>query len=335
MKKGSGRREAAGTATRSAKEEFTVTSVLTPFLPAAEQPPNGGKHGAPSPGGIRAEMTEITPDLAQQWIRRHEAVVSANRAANGGKARDNRVLRIGAGVEKYARDMKAGRWHRNGESVKIAWDGTIVDGQHRLYACVRAQVPFWSVVVTGVGPEAQDTVDTGLPRRLSDQLAIANEKNAPVLASVTRWSLRWLHGIRSQGGADGYSPTQTEMLDYLAAEPRLRDAAAFAARARAEFKPVRATVWAMAWMVLHGADGIAAEVFLGRAVDGADLPAGHPVLALRNRMANAKVTGERLTEHEQLAMFCLAWNAFREDRRLSRLQLPAGGLNAKNFPEPR
>jgi hypothetical protein len=280
-------------------------------------------------------MTHITPERAREWIRRHEQIVGAERIANGGKARDNRPLRFETGVDKYARDMKAGRWHRNGETVKIARNETIVDGQHRLHACVRAGVPFWSVVVTGVEPEAQDTVDAGLPRRFSDQLAIANEKNASLLASVTRWSLRWLHGMRSGGGGGGYQPTQVEMLDYLDADPRLRIAADFAARARLEFRPVRATVWAMAWMVLHGTDHLAAEVFLERAVDGADLPSGHPVLALRNRMVNAKAIGERLTEHEQLALFCLAWNAFREDRKLSRLQLPTGGLNAKNFPEPR
>ena len=92
----------------------------------------------------------------------------------------------------------------------------------------------------------------------------------------------------------------------------------------------------MAWMVLHGTDWASAEVFLERVLDGADLPAGHPVLTLRTRMINAKVPpAERLSEHEQLALFCLAWNGFREDRKLSRLQLPTGGLNAKNFPEPK
>lgn len=273
--------------------------------------------------------------MAREWIRRHEATVAAERTANSGKARDNRPLRVESGVEKYARDMKTGKWHRNGESVKIAWTGAIVDGQHRLYACVRADVSFWSVVVTGVDPSAQDTVDTGLPRRFSDQLAIANEKNPAILASVTRWSLRWLHGLRSNGGASGYQPTQVEMLDYLEVDPRLRMAAEFGARAKLEFKLVRPPVYAMAWMVLHGKDWNSAEVFLERILDGTDLPAGSPVLALRTRMINAKLGGERLNEHEQLALFCVAWNAFREDRKVSILKLPAGGLTPKNFPEPK
>jgi hypothetical protein len=304
-------------------------AVFNPFAV-----PDGTPEREPAP--IRAEMTEITPDLAREWIRQHEEAVSAERAANGGKARDNRPLRVGTGVEKYARDMKAGRWHRNGETVKLAWDGTVADGQHRLYACIRADVPFWSVVVTGVDPAAQDTVDTGLPRRLSDQLTIANEENAPILAAVTRWALRWLHGQRTGGGGNGYQPTQTELLDYLATDPRLRMAAAWAARARKEFRPVRPPVYAMAWMILHGADWVAAEVFCERVLDGAGLPAGHPVLTLRNRLVNAKIPPvERLTEHEQLALFCLAWNGFREDRTMARLLLPAGGLTPKNFPEPR
>jgi hypothetical protein len=304
----------------------TTETVLNSFAPASTP-------GRPEGIEIRAEMTEITPDLAREWIRRHEAVVSAERAANGGKARDNRTIRIPV-VEKYARDMKAGKWHRNGESVKIAWNGAIVDGQHRVYACLRADVEFWSVVVTGLEPEAQDTIDTGLPRRFGDQLTIANEKNPVILAAVTRWALRWLHGLRTS--SSGYQPTQPEMIDYLAADPRLRMAAAYAARAKKEFKPVRPPVYAMAWMVLHGADWNSGEVFMERILDGAGLPSGHPILTLRQRMINAKIPPvERLTEHEQLALFCLAWNAFREDRTMAKLQLPVGGLTARNFPEPK
>jgi hypothetical protein len=308
----------------------TAEAVLNPFLPAGGGIPKEDS----APAEIRAEMTEITPELAREWIRRHEAVVSANRAANGGKARDNRPLRRDD-VAGYARDMKAGNWSRNGETLKLARDGTVADGQHRLYACMQAQKPFWSLVATGVEPEAQDTIDTGIKRRLSDQLSIANEENSAILAGVAKWSLRWLHGMRTSGGSAGYSPTQSEMLEYIAAEPRLREAAAFAARARKQFKPVRVSVYAMAWMVFHGTSDLAAEVFLERVVDGADLPVAHPALGFRNRMINAKAAGERLTEHQQLALMIFAWNAFREDRKLSRPQLPQGGLTPRNFPEPK
>lgn len=315
---------------------MTVTAALPLFLPPE---PNAPVNGTPPRGEarareIRAEMTEITPGLAGEWLARHSATVAANRVRGGGQARDNRPVRQDE-VAGYARDMKAGNWRRNGSAVTFAWDGTVIDGQHRLQACIQAGVPFWTLVVTGVEPEAQDTIDTGIKRRLSDQLTIANEANAAILAAVARWSLRWLRGVRNAGGSAGYSPTHAEMLAYLNAEPRLRDAAAYAARARKQFKPVRVSVYAMGWMLLHGADAIAAEVFLQRIADGAELPAGHPVLGFRARLANAKAAGERLNEHQQLALMISTWNAFREDRKMSRPQLPPGGLTPKNFPEPK
>jgi hypothetical protein len=306
-----------------------MATVLAPFRPA--EPAQNGQHHPES----RAEKTEITPETARAWMDRHKQVVEANKIANSGKARDNRPVRWGD-VAAYARDMKAGQWRLNGETIKIAWDDTVSDGQHRLYACMQAGVPFWSWVVSGTDPEDQDTVDAGSRRKLSDQLAIANEPNATVLASVMRWSLRWLHGVRAGTAGTGvFTPTNAEMLAFLEKEPRLRDAARFAARARKTFKPVRASVYAMAWMLFNGVDPIGAQVFLDRVLDGADLPAGHPALGFRARLTNAALSGERLNEQEQLALIIMAWNAFREERTMARPQLPKGGLTAKNFPEPK
>jgi hypothetical protein len=189
-----------------------------------------------------------------------------------------------------------------------------------------------------VEPEAQDTIDIGIRRKLGDSLSIAGEPNAAVLASVARWSLRWLRGVRggtSGGGAAAYKPTQQEVLEYLAATPHLRDAAVFAVRARKEFKAVRASVWGRAWLLLYGRDSLAAAVFFERALDGAELPRRHPILVFRTRMTNAALNRERLTEQEQLALLITAWNYWREDREMGVLKLPEGGLSVRNFPEPK
>jgi hypothetical protein len=58
-------------------------------------------------------MTEITPELAREWIERHRDVVEARKAAGTGRARDNRPVRWGD-VAGWARDMKAGKWRPNG-----------------------------------------------------------------------------------------------------------------------------------------------------------------------------------------------------------------------------
>jgi hypothetical protein len=125
------------------------------------------------------------------------------------------------------------------------------------------------------------------------------------------------------------------MSALLAAEPRLREAAAWADKARNSFRSVSASVWAMAWMLFHGSDHLAADVFLEKVLTGADLREGHPALAFRNRIWRAREGGERLNQHEQLAYLIIAWNAFKDDRQISKLQGPKGKLTPANYPEPK
>ena len=154
------------------------------------------------------------------------------------------------------------------------------------------------------------------------------------LAAVTRWAWAWLHGVRMVGHGNA-QPSHAEMLALLEAEPRLRDAAAWADSARRQFRSVSGSVWGMGWMLLHGSDHLAAEVFLAKVLTGEDCPAGHPALAFRQRIWKAREDNEHITAWIQLAYLIIAWNAFKEDRTITRLQTPKGGFTAKNYPEPK
>ena len=289
-----------------------MSTTLDPFRPATAASPNGSP-----PPVCKPEVITITPEIAQEWT---------------GLNTRNRPVRY-ARVAQLARDMAAGKWVLNGESVKIATDGTIIDGQHRLYACIKAGVPFETVVIRGLPLDVQDTVDIGAARKMSDQLALRGETQTALLAAVTRWALRWLHGARGSGGMD-QEPTHAEMMAFIDIDPRLREAAIWANGARQRFKSVNGSVYGMAWLLFHGTDHLAAEVFLEKVLSGEDMKAGHPALAFRNRIWKARENGERLTPHVQLAYFIIAWNAFKEDRQLQFLQLPKKGLTPKTFPEP-
>lgn len=68
----------------------------------------------------------ITPELARKYLERNT---------------DNyRILQIKR-VEQYAQEMISGNWERNGESIKFNKDGKLVDGQHRLHAVIKANIP--------------------------------------------------------------------------------------------------------------------------------------------------------------------------------------------------
>ena len=64
------------------------------------------------------QLVEITPELAHEWL---------------GFNTHNRNIRQRI-VTAYAADMTGGDWQWNGESIKFAEDGTLLDGQHRLAA---------------------------------------------------------------------------------------------------------------------------------------------------------------------------------------------------------
>lgn len=290
-----------------------MATILKPFEAGTDARANGNGPAVPVP-----EVVTITPDMAREWTEKNTR---------------NRTVRY-AKVAQMARDMKAGEWSLNGETIKLCTDGTVIDGQHRLYACIQAEAPFRTFVVRDLPMSVQDTIDTGATRRMADQLIMRGESDAATLAAIARWLLKWRSGVRGWGSAD-VEPTHAEMLALIDAEPAVREAAAFAASARGKFKSVSGSTWGMAWLLFHASDVTAAGAFLEKALTGADCSAGDPVLAFRTRIWNARENGERLTQYEQLAYLVLAWNAVRDGRRIGKLQLPKGRLTSKNFPAPK
>lgn len=90
-------------------------------------------------------------------------------------------------VTRYATDMLAGQWALTGDTIKFGKSGVLRDGQHRLAACIRANVPFETFCVFGIDDESFCVMDTGLKRKGDGAFAIASIKNANSAASATRW----------------------------------------------------------------------------------------------------------------------------------------------------
>jgi hypothetical protein len=331
-----------------------MATILTPFDTAepGTKPGGNGSHPQkaapvltsaqiPGPAGHApaepeaARLWTITPDTARELMAAHDHVVEQNHLSGAKRDGRNRKIRWDK-VETYARDMKTGNWRgRNGQTIKIAWDGTVPDGQHRFMACIKAETPFETYVVFGVDPEDQDTMDTGIPRKIHDQLHMRGEVNANNLAAISRWAWKWLRGSRYRNGTGGPKPSELELIEFIDSDERLRGATVWAVQAYQGFRLVRVSVYGMAWLLFHGSDHLAAEVFLNGVVTGADLSPGHPALAFRNRMISAKSEQQRLSEHEQLGYLIMAWNAFKDDRTLAKLLPPRGGFSPKTFPEPK
>ncbi len=56
-------------------------------------------------------------------------------------------------------------WMLNGETIAFSKSGRLLDGQHRLTACVNTGKAFQTVIIKGIEDEAAfGTIDTGKPR---------------------------------------------------------------------------------------------------------------------------------------------------------------------------
>lgn len=274
------------------------------------------RNTVPAQRGPQYKAMEITPDLAEKWLTQNT---------------HNRNLRDKA-VLAYARDMEAGNWAENGEAVKFAKDGTLLDGQHRLQAIALSGVTVKMLVVTGLEGGTQETMDDGRKRTLSDALHLRNETNSVILGSLLRRALMWEMGQYRNTGA--YTPTNTECLTYLLHHPDVRASASAAASLR---KPSRlpASVLGLTHWLFSRLDDEDAEWFFERLGSGVGLQQYHPVWTLRKRAAEIAESSGRVPEDMLLAFVIKAWNAYRDGDELRLLRFKPGGATPEKFPLPK
>lgn len=246
----------------------------------------------------------------------------------------NRNLRE-RNVEAWAHNMRKGKWVQNGETLKFAYDGTVLDGQHRLKAIIKADLTLPFLVVYGLPLFAQDTVDGGPKRTFTDVLKIKGYANYAALATTTRAAFVWNAGERNLS-SPGIVPTTPELLDLLLAEQDLlEDSATVAMRVRAH-RPLQPMVGGLSYYLFSKLDQVDTEYFFARYQDGANLAKNHPINVLIRTVDQRTLTRHMTTPPTTyLAFVVKAWNAYREGRTLNHLSFRSGGAKPEPFPEPR
>lgn len=120
----------------------------------------------------------ITPEKAKQWLEMNH---------------HNRPL-SDVYCNELARDMKEGRWHVNGESIKFDSSGFLIDGQHRLKAVVRSGCTIDTCVTYNIyDSEAFKYIDEVKKRTAGYLMAASGSKNAIPKASGTRLVYQVVH----------------------------------------------------------------------------------------------------------------------------------------------
>lgn len=265
---------------------------------------------------VRAEVVSVTPAMAETWL-----VLN----------RHNRIIRPGD-VDKYARDMAAGAWKLNGEAVKFSRgpNRVILDGQHRLLAIVQSGVTVDILVIEGLEPQTQDTMDSGVKRTAADVLSLSGERNASILAGIARRVFIWERSGHKSVQTTFTPTTNNEVISTLHAFPDIRTAAEFTTSIGRGVEMAPSMLGFCFWVLSRINAAHAATFFEGLAT-GANLDREDPVLVLRNKLVEARKSQMRTPDHVLISYMFKAWNASRKGQRIRLLRQSPH----ESFPQPK
>lgn len=277
-----------------------------------KRPTTSNSNGKPSVKQPQVRLMTITPQQAEEWLNSNT---------------HNRPLR-NRQVEELAGAIQRGEFVLNGDMIRFDTNGTLIDGQHRLWAVVTAEMPIQSYVATDLPPDVQDTVDRGSKRTLADVLKLRGEVNVTWLAAVLSAKWRLDNDLVQYPGR---KPTVAQAIAILNAHPNIRQGYAPTGHLVKTFR-VSGYVAGLAWYEFASIDGEAANTFFELLSSGANLPEGSPILVLR-RWLEHQMSG-RIAPVMAYALFIKAWNAWRRGERVSNLTWRPAGRNPEAFPQP-
>jgi hypothetical protein len=258
----------------------------------------------------------ITPELAKEWLD--------ERNENNRKFKESAIIR-------YAREMKAGRWDPDASDMKFARTGDLIDGQNRLAACVRAGVPFPTLLRTGLKKDTQTRVDVGMKRSVSDTFKLERVPYANNVAAGIALRLRYEEG-EANGSHVGDVATfrrapqlgPDEALAYLREHPAHEKVGVVADQLYKVGPGVTRTIY-FAFMAMasevHEDD---ARRFADEIV-GANFHQGSPALAWVRYLAalsgnpRSNTIFVRNASERHLLGLVKAWNAWRLNQTLDRI----------------
>lgn len=276
--------------------------MRTKFTPtkAADETTNGTR-------GPTSTIETITPEIAQEWLARNE---------NNRSVRPQRV-------ELYANDMQLGRWHYTADPIRWARDGSLLDGQHRLLACIKANTAFTTLVVRGLDPSCMTAIDSGAARNPADVLGWAGIPNAKTVAPMVKAIIAFDGGFLNDWKKIGLISRQDQMQFALEENAAVQEAVSVGYAIWRELGGSRAT-WAAYAYIIERAGG---ATWLHKLHTGEGLYDGDPRLTFRKWVLNRHTRQARaLRADGYIYTGIRVWNAHVEGRKLHRVliwELPA------------
>lgn len=249
---------------------------------------------------MKVELIDVTPDLAQAWLSKnaHNRKMNARRAAN------------------LAAYMRSGEWQVNGETIILSENGLLLDGQHRLKAVTLFGRAVPMMVAFGASDSAFATIDTGKARSPGDILSMSDIKNPTACAAAAKLIWQLMH---QQPMMVAVPPSY--LLKIIERYPSITKwASKTGGMGVNTILPQSVLIAACAYLDDIARKPATAEAFFKGVTEGAGLPEGSPILALRNRLINVRAASGKISAEHGWPITARALSYFEASQKVSKLK---------------
>jgi len=170
--------------------------------------PQGGKIvqvQGQNPDSPSFSIELVTPESATELLQRKRPSAAENPSA----------------ITAYAEAMRQGRWILNGMPLILSRTGVLLDGVQRLRACIKAGVPFLTVLAQNIPDDVLHTIDQQRRRSFAGVLESRGIPHAHALQSALVKLIRYDDGKMLRGAG---TASWSRMDRVLRANPDLEQA---------------------------------------------------------------------------------------------------------------
>lgn len=249
----------------------------------------------------------ITPDLAQQLLDRTDSAVQ-------------RPIKPGS-VKLYSREMRDGKWVNNDQPIQRDQQGNIIDGRHRLTACVAADRPFITKFINGVEREKViHTIDIGVVRSKSDALAIGMLGEIPhirTVAGAIEYLIHYSRGTHTSAASRADGVTNQDIMAWIDANPKAYEEIELVTEILHQNESlVYQKYLAALYFIFRRIDTKKADKYINQLQTGIGLSENSPALYVRTKLIAAKKalnSKHKLGWKEKLILVIRGWNDYYEN----------------------
>ena len=213
-------------------------------------------------------------------------------------------------VQQFVTLMQSGEWDPyRGDLMRVDRSGNIIDGQHRLLACVSAGVPFETLYCEGFSTGDFAYVDAGTARTGSDVICTSNSN------AVAAFVKLFINYNKSGLYPMMFRETPPNGDIARAYEPWMSDYVLNARQVREGIGGGSASVIALAMWLTDSIDKEKSDSFWYQMKD--DYCVDRTFSAVKKAFARNNTA--RIPQKETFQIIARAWNAFYEGRELTKI----------------